>query len=142
MALAALVSLCLANPVDARSFAFSPANTKFILNGAIKFDVSSCKAEWTVRSGGPGSADGKVAIANQFQSKRCQELTPNGLPWKMVAAGPHTYLILKMDLGNGCGPGDVRVNLVDGVSHMDSPVGPCFVRGSFDSTPKLTIVSR
>ena len=142
LALAAVASLCFARSAGAHDFVFSPANTKFVLNGKIRFDVSACLAQWTVRTGEPGNGEGKVAIANQYLSKRCQEVEADGLPWKMVATGPHTYLILHVNLGNGCGPGDMRVSLVDGASHFNTIVGACYVRGSFDSTPKLAIVSR
>jgi hypothetical protein len=140
--LAAVALLCFANAVEARDLDLSPANTRFVLNGAIRFDASHCRAQWIIRTGPPQRGKAKVTIANQFESKRCQELTTTGLPWKVVAAGPHTYLILGVSLGDGCGPGDVRVNLVNGVSHISSDIDSCFIRGSFDSTPKLSIVVR
>ena len=138
---ASLTALCFAGSVDARDFAFAPANTKFILNGKVSFGSSVCYAQWVIRTGPTGSERAKVTIANQLPSKRCGDLA-NTAPWSITASGPHTYLILNMVLGGvqACGPGDARVNLVNGGSHFNSYFGSCFVSGSLDSTPKLTIV--
>jgi hypothetical protein len=139
--LASLTALCFAGSVETRDFAFAPANTKFVLNGKVSFGSSVCLAQWVVRTGAPGSERAKVALANQLPSKRCTDLI-NTAPWSMTAAGPRTYLILKMVLGGAqaCGPGDARVTLVNGASHFNSDFPTCSVGGSFDSTPKLTIV--
>jgi hypothetical protein len=139
--LACLTALGFAGSVDARDFAFAPANTKFVLNGKVSFGSSVCLAQWVIRTGAPGSGRARVTLANQLPSKRCTDLT-NTAPWSIAAAGPRAYLILKMVLGGdqACGPGDARVSLVNGASHFNADFGSCIVRGSFDSTPKLTIV--
>jgi hypothetical protein len=140
--LACVASLAVSGRAGAHTYEFSPANTRFVLNGALSFDADRCLAQWIVRTRGGAQGRAQVTIANQYYAGHCLTGLSDGLPWKLTPTGPNTLIIHGVTLGV-CQPQDVKARLVGGVLKFDSYVGDsCLIKGSLMSTPALSIVPR
>lgn len=144
---AAIMALAAASP--AYAFHFSPADTTVKMTGPFGVAVGGVLRECFINATIKTSADGQRAKMSAFSTttENCT-ITATGLPWGLKAASLSKVKVVGFDYTTPdqvCGPTQAAA-AVDGSgiwslkNRFEGPEGLCVIKGSWTSTPALTVV--